>query len=299
MAAVEVSTAQLNKITYDDYVDPGIHNQCFEYQKNYYYLDPSSVRIVGATLKYIEIGPKDTLPLNGVYTWILGNAGDGNKLFLMECLSVNESTNKHSHILRAVTNDADDFILYGAGELMKKDNSYVINGLSGTYMQDIDQSQQYTILEEVKKMLKKKTNSVKVDTSMETLINNDNLPFTPERFNRLLDLGLSFIVYDTREKCMDAYKYPTKLAKANAKYENDLLNWKRRPRIFDKPDKPDIPFPKGDIVNNTMNGSLKKKLGLKQEGGNRKKKIQRRKQKSIKKKHGRGKKRLHTRKHRN
>lgn len=279
MAAAEIqNTSNLQEIAYDDYVDPGIQNQCFEHKGYYYYLQPSSIKEIGNNLKYIELGKGEKLPRDGVYTWLLGNAGNDNKLYLMECLSINEGTNKHSHIMRAVTTDFDDFILYGAGELQKQGNKLTINSLSGTYMQDVEVNQQRIILEAVQKLLDNNKNSVNIDTSMKTLINGVNIPFTLERLQKMLEIGISFIVYDSRKKCMEANNYNLKQAKAKAKYDIELEKHIRKPKIFDKPEMPVIEFPEGRVIKNFIEPYLKQQLGLNniQKGG-RKKKILKRK----------------------
>ena len=276
-AAEKQNTSNLQEIEYDDYVDPGIQNQCFEHKGYYYYLQPSSIKEIGNNLTYIELGKGENLPREGVYTWLLGNAGNDNKLYLMECLSINEGTNKHSHIMRAVTRDFDEFVLYGAGELQKQGNKLTINSLSGTYMQDVEVNQQRIILEAVQKLLQNNKNSVKIDTSMKTLINDVNIPFTLERLQKMLEIGISFIVYDSRKKCMEANNYILNQAKAKATFEFELEKHIRRPKIFDKPEMPVIAFPEGHVIKNFVEPYLMQQLGLNniQKGGRKKKFLKR------------------------
>lgn len=275
--AAAAEEANLKEIEYDDYVDPGIENQCFEYPKGYYwYLEPSSIKEIGNSLTYIELGKGENLTRDGVYTWLLGNAGNDNKLYLMECLSINEGTNKHSHITRAVTRDFNEFVLYGAGELQKQGNKLTINSISGTYMQYVEVNQQRIILEAVKKLLQNNKNSVEIDMSMKTLINDVNIPFTLERLQKMLEIGISFIVYDSRKKCMEAKNYVLKQAKAKAKYVIDLKNHNQRPKVFDKPEMPVIQIPEGQRINKLVDFSrLMNRLGL--QNGGRKNKILKRK----------------------
>ena len=280
--AAAAEEANLKEIEYDDYVDPAIENQCFKYMGLYWYLEPSSIKEIGNSLTYIELGKGENLTRDGVYTWLLGNAGNDNKLYLMECLSINEGTNKHSHITRAVKRDFNKFVLYGAGELQKQGNKLTINSLSGTYMLDVEVNQQHIILEAVKKLLKNSNNSVKIDRSMKTLINDVNIPFNLERLQKMLEIGISFIVYDSRKKCMEAENYVLNQAKEEARaittYENELRLHKRNPKIFVKPEKPviHIQFPEGHRINKLVDFSrLMERLGL--QNGGRKNKVLKRK----------------------
>ena len=281
--AAAAEEANLKEIEYDDYVDPAIENQCFKYMGLYWYLEPSSIKEIGNSLTYIELGKGENLTRDGVYTWLLGNAGNDNKLYLMECLSINEGTNKHSHITRAVKRDFNKFVLYGAGELQKQGNKLTINSLSGTYMLDVEVNQQHIILEAVKKLLKNSNNSVKIDRSMKTLINDVNIPFNLERLQKMLEIGISFIVYDSRIKCMEAENYIVNQAKAEAKYFIDLDNHNRKPKVFDKPEMPVIQFPEGHRINKLVDFSrLMERLGL--QNGGRKNKVLKRKNKVLKRK---------------
>ena len=200
---------------------PRIEDQCFEYNYKYYYIDSKSVNSAIEQGKFImtEIGKNENILLeNGIYTWIYGNVpSQPKKLYLMKCITTNETGNKHLHILKKIINIYNTFNLIGAGELKVNDTDYTINGLSGTFMADIEPTAQEKILEEVSGLF----NNSSIDSSMDTFINVKNLPFTKDSLIELLNLGIGFIVYDTQSDCKKAITHKIKYAK-----------WEARQQIF-------------------------------------------------------------------
>jgi len=220
---------------------PGIQDQCFEYDGKYIYINPESVNSVieeGKLPIFIIDENQDKLLEPGIYTWVYGNAlGQPKKLYVMKCITTNETTNKHLHILKSIIDKYNKFNLIGAGELKVDNTHYIINGLSGTFMADVEPATQIKILREVSEFL----NNAEIDSSMNTFINVENLPFTEDRLIEMLNLGIGFIVYNTKSECKKALTYKRNRAK-----------WESRISLGLDPGE-EVTFPEGKNVSNIDN----------------------------------------------
>jgi GR25 family glycosyltransferase involved in LPS biosynthesis len=234
---------------------PGIENQCFEYNGKYIYIDPKSVdsAIKNDQFRITEIDKNEDKKLeNGIYTWIYGNVPiqrnnivnvprQPNKLYVMKCITINETGNKHLHILKEIIDKYTTFNLIGAGELKVEGadverKNYTINGLSGTFMANIDLERQAEILEEVSKFF----NDTLIDFSMDTFINVENLPFTEDALNKLLNRGIKLHLYNTHGDCKEVIRHKIKHAK-----------WKARQGMGVSDPDPAPHFPTGAIITKT------------------------------------------------
>lgn len=218
-----------------------IQDQCFEYNGKYIYINPESVNSVieeGKLPIFIIDENQDKLLESGIYTWVYGNAlGQPKKLYVMKCITTNETTNKHLHILKSIIDKYNKFNLIGAGELKVDNTDYIINGLSGTFMADVEPANQIKILKEVSEFL----NNAEIDSSMNTFINVENLPFTEDRLIEMLNLGIGFIVYNTQSECKKALAYKRNRAK-----------WEMRISLGLDPGE-EVTFPEGKNVSNVDN----------------------------------------------
>jgi hypothetical protein len=114
--------------------------------------------------------------------------------------------------------------------------NYTINGLSGTFMANIDLERQAEILEEVSKFF----NDTLIDFSMDTFINVENLPFTEDALNKLLNRGIKLHLYNTHGDCKEVIRHKIKHAK-----------WKARQGMGVSDPDPAPHFPTGAIITKT------------------------------------------------
>ena len=218
MAASEDSLKLMHTVTKTRL--PAIANQCFEYNNKFWYALPESV--YDAEKNKLYNNPSE-LKEDGVYIWLVaGKQNTGSRLlYIMECLSTSEYNTKHINLIRDIqgknTNQPID--IYGAGELIKTNGTIRINGLSGSYMVEQPKDIQDNILEYVKQMFDGM--DVEIDTTYKTFINEENLPLTPERLDRIFDMGVIFYVYTSKNSCVNTVNLLKDNTRLIATYEQE------------------------------------------------------------------------------
>jgi len=168
---------------------------------------------------------------DGVYTWVLFTDNDGEYQFVAKkVLTIQELSTKHNDIVADVFDEI--FTIHFAGELLKKDGNMEINFLSGSLMagpfEGMTPLEVLDIHNEAIEFLNQRFNLTFTNQrEVKTLITTDNVVYTHDNIQLLLQSGAEIKRFKTRKLCTTYENRIKDEMTAIVRHEQNMRVWKK------------------------------------------------------------------------